>query len=495
MSNENKHGAILIAAFVANSILNYGFSVMLSWYLNPAEFGMLGVAQSLLLLSGMAVGSGFAWTTAHDIALSGVCEESRQSFRSSWVANTSLGVFLAGAFWVMYTSRFFPFGPNYFLIILFVGLTTVLLAIRSVFTGALRGLFRFGSLSVNLVIEVVIKIGVGLALVVGGFGVPGVLIGFACGTLAALLHCLWMLKSERLWSWGGRFDRRVIWMTIPFFLGMVGPSLIMNLDILGLKLFAPASLADQMAGLYQGAAILARTPVFIAQALGMVFFSYALGRYAREGRWEVFDHLSAAMRAWLRLLLPIALGLILAPQAALTIFYPASYHQMSGTLQLAAAGGALLALAVLFTGILQATEDRFRPALVTTIAVMVQITVLVIALPQGGIITAALSLFAGGLVAVIGLMPSVYRLSKPSLPKPGISRLLHLARIGFPYACLAIPLLVLPDGGRAAQFLKFLIAGCGYCLALLLIHPVRSDIPDRPVKRQIMQLVNVLLGG
>jgi hypothetical protein len=28
-------------------------------------------------------------------------------------------------------------------------------------------------------------------------------------------------------------------------------SLIMNLDILGLKLFAPASVADQMAGLYQ----------------------------------------------------------------------------------------------------------------------------------------------------------------------------------------------------------------------------------------------------
>jgi O-antigen/teichoic acid export membrane protein len=110
MSKENKHGAILIAAFVASSMLNYGFSVMLSWFLNPAEFGMLGIAQSLLLLSGMAVGSGFAWTAAHDIALSGVCDESRQTFRSSWVANTCLGVFLAGALWVMYTSRFFRSG-------------------------------------------------------------------------------------------------------------------------------------------------------------------------------------------------------------------------------------------------------------------------------------------------------------------------------------------------------------------------------------------------
>jgi hypothetical protein len=49
--------------------------------------------------------------------------------------------------------------------------------------------------------------------------------------------------------------------------------------------------------------------------------------------------------------------------------------------------------------------------------------------------------------------------------------------------------------GRAAQILKVVIAGGSYCLALLLTHPVRSDIPDQPVKRQIIQLVNVLLGG
>lgn len=495
MNKENKHGAILIAAFVANSVLNYGFSVMLSWFLSPAEFGVLGVAQSLLLLSGMIVGSGFAWTAAHDIALSGVCEETRQTFRTSWIANTSLGVVLAGAFWFVYTQRVLPFGPHYLLVILFVGLTTVLLAIRTVGNGALRGLFRFGSLSVNLVMEVIVKIGVGLSLVVAGYGVPGVLVGFTLGTFTALLHCLWLLKSERLWPRGGQLERRVIWMTIPFFLGMVGPSLIMNLDILGLKFFAPANVADQMAGLYQGAVILARTPVFIAQALGMVFFSYAAGRYAREGKWEVTNHLSVAMRAWLRMLLPIALGLVLAPQAALAIFYPAPYHQISTTLQIAAAGCALLALAVLFTGILQATEDRFWPALVTGMAVVVQIAVLSVGLPRGGIITAAVSLLAGGLVAVTGLLPSVYRRARLSILKPEASLILKLAWFCFPYACLAFPLLVLPDGGRGALILKFMIAGCAYCLALLVTHPVRSDLADQPVRRQIVQLVNVLLGG
>ncbi len=495
---------MLIAAFAANALLNYAFSVALSWLLGPAEFGMLGVAQSLLLLSGLVAGSGFTWTVAQDIAAWGVGEDTRRRFRTGWAANTGLGLLLAAGLGLAYASRLLPLGRDYLWIVLLAGLTTVLLAMRSVLNGAMRGLFWFGRLAANLTGEVAIKLAVGLALVAGGYGVRGVMIGFACGALAALLHSLWLLRPARLFSGGGRFEPGVLWATAPLFVAMIGPSLILNLDILGLKMFAPAAEGDHLAGLYQAAVILARTPVFIAQSLGMVFFSYAAGSAgagspgAGELR-EIPPYIRAAARAWARLLLPVALALILAPQAALKVFYPDLYHSTAVALQLAAAGGALLALAVLFTTTLQAAGVRSWPAIVTGAAVLCQTAILKFGIPAWGITAAAASLLGGGLVALLGLLPAVAAVYRPALPSPGRAGWLPLVRLairaGLPFFFLVAPLLVLPGGGRLAEMFRLFVAGMGYCLALLVAHPPRAAPAGRPVRRQIAQLVNVLLGG
>ncbi len=416
-----RDGALMIAAFFGMAVLNYAFSVALGWLLPPEQFGQVGVAQSLLLLTALVVGSGFTWTAAYDVAALGITDETRRRFRVAWAANTVLGLLLAGGLWAAYALGWLPLGPAYRAVVPLVGLTTILLAARSVVNGAARGLYRFGPVALNLAGEVAVKVGAGLALVAIGAGVVGVMAGFAAGAAAALLHSLWIVRPARLWRGQRWLDRRVVTATAPFFVGVLGPALMLNLDVLGLKLLAPAGQGDELAGLYQAAVILARTPVFIAQSLALVLFSYAAGTIRENGQLPSFAphtpgraYVRTAVRAWAGLLLPAGLALVLAPRAVLALFFPAHYQMAASALRVAAGGGVLLALVTLLNGVSQAAGDRRRPAVAAGLAVIVQVGILVWLVPDWGILGAALSLLAAGSVALLGLLPTFASLFRPS---------------------------------------------------------------------------------
>lgn len=498
MSGATKHSVVLIGAFVATSVLNYVFGVAMSWFLSPTQFGVLGVAQSLLLLTALAVGSGFAWTTAHDLVASGVTDRSRHRFRAAWTANVALGLILGGGLWTAYASGWIPLGPAYRAVVPLVGLTTLLLAARSVINGAVRGLCRFGLLAVNQVGEVVIKAGAGLALVAAGAGVAGVMSGFALGTAAALAHSLWITRSARLWRGRGWVDSEVVATTAPLFVGIFGTALMLNLDILGLKLFAPAGKGDELAGFYQAAVILARIPVFVAQTLVLVLFSYIAGTkgQAQESyRGAAIGYVHNAVRAWARLLLPAGLVLVLAPRTALSLFFPAHCQAAAPALQIAAGGGVLLSLVTLLAAVVQAIGDRRRPALAAAVATAVQVAFLVWLVPHWSALGAAGSLVIAGGVALIGLAPAFKRYFGSMLPGQGGQFLLRLYRSALPLLALAVPLLLLPDGGRGRAILKLGLAGLTHLVALIGAHASAIGNSDGPVAHLFTQFMRILTGG
>ena len=495
MSKVAKHSAILIAAFAITSLLNYVFGVALTWFLTPAQFGILGVAQSLLLLAALAVGSGFPWTAAQDLARAGATDSTRHRFRAAWAGNVGLGLLLAGGLWAGYDRGLLELGAAYQHIVPLIALTTVLLAARAVINGAARGSYKFAGVATNMVSDAILKVGIGLSLVAAGAGVTGVVAGFVLATTATLVHSLWMVRPECLWSGGGWFDRQVLRMTFPLFLGMIGPALILNLDILGLKILAPASQGDQMAGLYQAAVILARTPVFVAQSLTLVLFSYVAKTTGAGNKGAGLKYLKSAIKVWVRLLLPGALILILAPHAALEILYPEQYQASILALRIASLGGLMLALMTLLIGVFQAEGDRGRPAAVACIATGIQITVLIILVPRLGVNAAALSLLVAGGIGAIGMIPIIASRFQANLSNFLQSSTQYFYRGGIPVLALAIVLLALPDGSRFQAFLKLGLAGILYAIILLRAHLTASIPRERPVQHILSQFVNVLLGG
>jgi O-antigen/teichoic acid export membrane protein len=496
MRRATRHSAALIGAFVATAILNYAFGVAMSWFFTPAQYGVLGVAQSLLLLAGLAVGSGFAWTTAHQVAGSGVTDETRRRFRTAWLANVGLGLVAGGGAWGAYAAGWLSLGPAYSPVMPLLGVTTILLAARSVVNGAVQGLFRFDALAVNRVGEVVVKAVAGLALVVVGMGVAGVVAGFALGAAIALAHSLWVARRAHLWRGRGWLDWNVIPATMPLYLGMLGTALMLNLDILGLKFFAPAGTGDELAGFYQAAVILARTPVFVAQSLTPLLFSYAAGASGQAvgGAQETRNYVREALQVWLRLLLPSGLMLVVAPGSALTLLFPDHYQAAAPALRVAAMGAVLLALVTLLVAVFQAAGDRRRPAIAAGMATVVQIGVLAWLVPQWGTLGAAVSLLTAGGLALLGLLPGLVPHLPPLLAGereqlwPGVWQTL------LPLLALVLPLVLLPDGGRGMALLKFSLAGLLYVSTLMAVHPWAPGDSKHPLTNVFNQFVETLIG-
>lgn len=501
MERVVQDSAYVVGAFFITAILNYAFGVGLSWLIEPAAYGMLGVAQALLLLLALVVSAGFSWTANHDVAR-GVDDRTRIRFRTAWLSNLALGATLALALQTAYRLGILDLGPAYQTVIPVVGVTTLILAARAVINGAVQGLYRFGAVATNQVLEVAVKVVAGLLFVAAGWGVTGVMAGFAVGALLALSHSFWVVRGARFWQGSGWFDARVLSLTAPLFVGMLGPALMLNLDILGLRLLAPAGRGDQLAAIYQAAVILPRIPVFTARALLSVLFSYASGAAVpaapgtRTKSAHPSDYGRAALRLWQRLLLPAGLALALAPEAALTIFFPRTYLQAAGALRVAAIGGLLLSLVTLLAGVAQATGQRKIPAVAAGMGTAAQIMTLVWLAPQWGPLGAAASLAVAGAVSLLiltawGAWPvSLKGIDLAASLRPG-----RLFRPLFPVLLLALPLLLLPGDSRSSGLLQFSLAGLAYALALFYVRPAPRERGATGAQRLFHHAIYLLIGG
>lgn len=501
MSNPARHNLLVLAATFATSLLNYGFAVALSWFFEPAQFGVLGVAQSLLMLFALLAGSGFSWTAAQrvavDIKRGGLTEAGRREVRAAWLANVFLALALGALTWVAYLAGWFPLGAAYTFIIPLTIATTLLLAARSVTNGVLRGSLRFGALAVNLVGEVLVKAVLGLILAAMGWGAMGVMAGFVLGALASLLHSLWAVSGERLWHGGGWWDGQVVRRTFPIFAGALSVAFMLNLDVLGLKLLSPPGSSDELAGFYQAAVLLARTPVFLAQALALVLFSYASADVDHK-KTATALHAGAALRSWVRFLLPIALAFMAAPHTALQLFFPASYSASGDILRWVAAGGALLALTTLLNSLLQAIGENRAAAISSSLGALVQISVLVYGVPRWGAPGAALSLVAASLAALVGMFHALRLLLTSgtarftfSMPANRVKSFLSAIS---PHAALVGVLMFFPDSTPLAGLGKFALAAVVY-LAVLAITLRRSHPRNDQPSGLLAQLAQAMLGG
>jgi O-antigen/teichoic acid export membrane protein len=498
MLQANKDRAIFITAYILTSLINYAFGVAMSWYLAPGEYGILGVAQSLLLLLALAAGSGFTWIIARDVAAHGVTDHTRFRFRAAILANIILGLVLSVILWVAYRVGWLPLGNSYLHIVPMLGVVTILLAARGVLNGTARGMYLFLPVAVNLVGEVAIKSGVGIALVRAGYGVDGIIWGFFAGTAVSLLHSLWVMRSAKLWRGSGWLDRTILRDTTPLFAGMLGIALMLNLDVLGLKLLASAAQGDLLAGTYQAAVILARTPVYFAQALTLVLFTYAASsrnspRHDADER--KFELLGSAIKTWLRLLLPASLVFILAPDAVLNLFFPDHYQLAKSALQMSAAGCALLALGTLINGVLQGGGERHKTSLSVIFATLTQIFALVWLIPKYGINGAAGSLLVSGITYVSALALSFRKEFSAAFSAWKLTRP-NPFQVTSPYAVLAAGLILLPEGGRLVTLGIMSLVGIGYLLILALAGGSIEIQPGRDrVKFIFQRLVRELLGG
>lgn len=389
---------IMLVAFAATSIINYAFSLAAGWLLLPGDFGLLAFAQTLLLIGGLALNSGVPWFLTR--ALLGLPIDQRGAVvRGGLVANTGLAS--AGAVLLMALYLLGPLrsGLENAQVATLVVAAFVPMGLLAVARSAAQGLEHFAVVATLTVAEIATKAASGVGLVMLGRGAAGAIAGFAVGaTLGAVLGLAYLWYFLAIGP-RGPITFPALRATLPLFGALLGMALILNLDLLAMKLLV----GDErlLTGYYQAGSVLANIPYYLVTAalLPILFTQLARDRSLARGA----ARLGETVVLTVLLILPLEFVLIVAPERALGTLFPAAYAPGATSLRLLALGNALLIFVALLSTAFQAVGRADVPSRLLLLIALVEPVALVAAVPRWHGLGAATIFVVAAATALLGL--------------------------------------------------------------------------------------------
>lgn len=301
------------------SIINLIYNIFLARALGATGFGhAVSVYTLLMVLSAVTLSFQFVCSkfVAKNNSLAAKAAVYSFLHRRSWQAGALIGATLAVASPAI--SRYLNL-PDPMLIILLAAGTAfyVPLGVRR---GLLQGMCDFRRLSINFVLEVVVKLGATIASLSLGLGVEGVIAAVSASVVAAYLFARLGLELKIAPEPGLPVSFFEGLQAIVFFLGQV---IINNVDILLVKHFYP----PEQAGLYAAIAVVGRVVYMASWAVISSMFPLSAGVEPAE------PYRRTVVVTPLLLVLSISalslLGLWLLPNVVWRGLFGASFHLLS----------------------------------------------------------------------------------------------------------------------------------------------------------------------
>ncbi len=384
-------------AFAATSLLNYGYVLIASRLLTPADFGLLAFAQAILLLAGVILQSGIAWALTKFLA--GHPGEPRGSIvRGAAVANLALALVLDAAIAALFVTGLLSGSLEQWSVVLLIAVSLPLFAVTATARATAQGLAAFGVLAGIQVLEVVGKVIAGIALMVVGLGAVGAIGGFAVGAAASTLAGVLVVGIRFKVQILGKVEFPRLKSVGPMFGAVLGLSLLLSLDLIAVKLLVRDG---AIAGKYQAAIVIANAPYFfVAAAIVPVLFTAA----SKLGNLGAVTPLVIRALAFSAVLaVPIELILVADPAEALNALFPSSYDSAAGLLSLLAVGNIAMIAVAVFATAFQAVGRADVPAKIVFAIVIVEAAALVLLVPSFGAYGAA-SLFLAAAATAAALL-------------------------------------------------------------------------------------------
>ena len=218
--------------------VSFGVSIVLSWLLDPAEFGIVGMAMAFIAISHSFIDAGFA------SALIQSQEATDDTFSSVFLINIGLAVALLAAFYAgaPYIADFYG-EPELRPVVRWLAIGMVITALGIVQDTLLQKALRFKELTLRRIVAGLSSAVVGVGMAYAGYGVYA-LVGQHLTLAAVSTIMLWSVSG---WTPNWRYDSgevRKIWGfgSYVFLSGMLA-NIITRIDILMIgKVFSAATL-------------------------------------------------------------------------------------------------------------------------------------------------------------------------------------------------------------------------------------------------------------
>lgn len=334
-------GAVLGAAMVVANGGNYLLNVLHGRWLTPAEFADANLIVTLMLLvSSLAVGLQLVaarFTGIQHVSGDGLATNSTVMWLHRWAVGVGLAIsagLIGGAgIW----RDFFNSASAWPFVILGAGIPLYL--VQAVGRGVLQGRLSFRPLAATFVVEMIVRVAVGIGLVAAGFGVEGATFGVTASFAAVWLH----VRRLSVAAPRAALDPAVL-STIRGYAGpvgllLLGQIIINNGDVLIAKRF----LEPDTAGVYAAIALVGRAVFFLSWSVATTLFPAAA---QRNERGENSDSLLYAGMGVVAIIgVVIVVGSALLGGAVLAQVFGPEYSEVSGPLAWYAFATSMFAMA------------------------------------------------------------------------------------------------------------------------------------------------------
>lgn len=249
--------------------INLIYNILIARSLGAAGFGhAVSIYTLLMLLSAVTLSFQFVCSKfiAKNAALPAKAAVYQALHRGSWFAGALIGVSLTLGSHAIATYLNLP-DP---LLITLLGVGTAFYIPLGVRRGLLQGMYEFRRLSVNFILEVLVKLGATLALLSFGLGVQGVIAAVSLSVIVAYFSAAPGAEFKIAPAAGLLASSLEGIQAIVFFIGQV---VINNIDIVLVKHFFPS---DE-AGLYAAVAVVGRVVYMASWAVVSSMFPISAG--------------------------------------------------------------------------------------------------------------------------------------------------------------------------------------------------------------------------
>ena len=241
----------------------------------------------------------------------------------------------------------------------------------------------------------------------------------------------------------------------------------MSLDLLALKYLVPRAGSDLLAARYQVATIMTKAPLWgVLAALSILF--PLLSRESRRDSRAASRMLRQVLRWMTILLAPVVVVLVVFPRQILGAMFPGAYVDAAPVLVVSALGMGALALCLVLTRSLQATDRARAPGAYLVVSVALQAALLVALVPRHGAMGAAIATAvasgAGALLA-LGVSARAFQLRLD---------LRDVVALGTGLALLAAVIAALAPQGRMATLGAIAAGSLAYAGTIWMLGLVRK---------------------
>jgi O-antigen/teichoic acid export membrane protein len=326
-------GSLLI--FIANNAANFGnflYNLFMGRLLGPEKYGELGAVLSVLVLAGVPLGILGLLVIKIVSAYWGKKDLSQvHSFYTFLTPKLLLGGIAVGIFLVVIQpliSEFIHIESNLSILLVAGFLTFSFLYTSN--RSFLTGLMRFPLVTVNGIVEIVIKLIVAIVLVLFNFGVAGAISGLLTGAVAALILSVVELRiifGKVIRSKVKKMETGILTDSfMPVLLVSLSMTFFITVDIILVRHF----FSSFQAGQYTALSAVGRIGFYGVSPVISVMFPLISGRAARGVTYIL------PLLGTLVFVLLVSSGLVfinfLFPNAIISLLYGAKYSSMSSLL-------------------------------------------------------------------------------------------------------------------------------------------------------------------